>query len=63
MLTSAELRMNQDEYSAFVVHPETQESMPVPEFCNLFVDGMGREAGMPAYFTTWRTALLTNRML
>jgi ubiquitin thioesterase protein OTUB1 len=46
MLTSAELRMNQDEYSAFVVHPETQESMPVPEFCNLFVDGMGREAGM-----------------
>ncbi|KAG8805527.1 hypothetical protein FRC17_005468, partial [Serendipita sp. 399] len=44
LLTSAELRKNQDEYAAFVVHPETQESMPITDFCNYFVEGMGKEA-------------------
>jgi ubiquitin thioesterase protein OTUB1 len=51
MLTSAELRKNQAEYSAFVVHPETQEAMSIMEFCNQFVDGMGREAGTFTHFT------------
>ncbi|KAG8839316.1 hypothetical protein FRC20_006064 [Serendipita sp. 405] len=44
LLTSAELRTNQDEYAAFVVHPETQESMSIIAFCNYFVEGMGKEA-------------------
>lgn len=45
ILTSAELQRNADEYAAFVVHPETQESMPVVDFCHQFVEGMGKEAG------------------
>ncbi|CCA75337.1 hypothetical protein PIIN_09322 [Serendipita indica DSM 11827] len=44
MLTSAEIRRNREDYAAFIVHPETQEAMPVDEFCNQFVDAMGKEA-------------------
>jgi len=44
ILTSAELQKNADEYAGFVVHPETQESMPVVDFCHMFVEGMGKEA-------------------
>lgn len=28
-----------------MVHPETQQEMPVVDFCHLFVEGMGKEAG------------------
>ena len=44
-MTSAELQQHADEYAAFVVHPETQQEMPVVDFCHLFVEGMGKEAG------------------
>lgn len=45
LLASAELRANPDQYAAFIVHPETQESMPIKDFCEHFVDGLGKEAG------------------
>jgi hypothetical protein len=44
LLASAELRSHEEEYAAFVMHPETQNSMPIKEFCEHFVDGLGREA-------------------
>ena len=49
MLTSAEIRRNREDYAAFIVHPETQEAMPVDEFCNHFVDAMGKEAGTTSF--------------
>jgi ubiquitin thioesterase protein OTUB1 len=45
MITSAEIRKNAPEYEAFILHPDTQEPMPVAEFCSNFVEGMGKEAG------------------
>jgi ubiquitin thioesterase protein OTUB1 len=44
-LTSAELQKNPDAYAGFIVHPETQQEMPVVDFCHMFVEGMGKEAG------------------
>ncbi|KAK2465547.1 hypothetical protein APHAL10511_002439 [Amanita phalloides] len=45
LLTSAQLRLNEDEYLPFLFHPELGELMPdVRAFCENFVEGSGKEA-------------------
>jgi Peptidase C65 Otubain len=45
MLTSAEIRSDPEEYDPFLSHPDTGEKMPVREFCETFVEVLGKEAG------------------
>ncbi|KAE9406118.1 cysteine proteinase [Gymnopus androsaceus JB14] len=44
MLTSAQIRLDPDNYAPFLFHPELGEQMEVREFCEHFVDATGREA-------------------
>ncbi|KAG7087579.1 hypothetical protein E1B28_013533 [Marasmius oreades] len=44
MLTSAQLRLDPDLYSPFLIHSETGEPMEVREFCEHFVEATGKEA-------------------
>ncbi|KAI6102850.1 peptidase C65 Otubain-domain-containing protein [Pisolithus sp. B1] len=44
LLTSAQIRTAPDEFEAFIMHPETGMEMAITEFCELFVDPMGKEA-------------------
>lgn len=46
MLTSAQIRADPD-ISSFLLHPETGECMETREFCENFVEAMGREADHP----------------
>jgi len=45
LLTSAEIRVNPDNYAGFLFHPETMEPMDVGDFCSAFVESIGKEAG------------------
>lgn len=45
MLTSAQIRLDPENYAPFLFHPELGEPMDVREFCEHFVDATGREAG------------------
>lgn len=45
MVTSAQIRSKPEEYSPFLIHPDTGEQMGVKEFCETFVDVLGKEAG------------------
>jgi len=44
LLTSAEIRTDADNFSAFLFHPETGEPMGVREFCEHNVEAINREA-------------------
>ncbi|PFH46504.1 hypothetical protein AMATHDRAFT_154758, partial [Amanita thiersii Skay4041] len=44
LLTSSQLRLNEDEYSPFIFHPEFGMPMNVRDFCENFVEGSGKEA-------------------
>jgi len=44
LLTSAEIRVNQDNYAGFLFHPETMSPMDVGDFCSAFVESIGKEA-------------------
>ena len=44
LLTSAEIKTNPD-YAAFLFHPETGDQMDPENFCNNFVEAVGKEAG------------------
>ncbi|KAF8735257.1 hypothetical protein AX14_002401 [Amanita brunnescens Koide BX004] len=44
LLTSAQLRLNEEEYSPFLTHPESGEPMMVGTFCEKFVEATGKEA-------------------
>ncbi|KAF9529048.1 peptidase C65 Otubain-domain-containing protein [Crepidotus variabilis] len=43
-LTSAQIRLNRQDYEGFVVHPETKDIMDVDSFCSNIVQAMGKEA-------------------
>lgn len=45
LLTSAQVRADPDTYSAFLFHPEIGEPMEVRDFCETFVEAVGKEAG------------------
>jgi ubiquitin thioesterase protein OTUB1 len=45
MVTSAQIRSEPEEYRPFLVHPDTGEQMGVKEFCETFVEVLGKEAG------------------
>jgi ubiquitin thioesterase protein OTUB1 len=44
LLTSSQLRLEEEEYSPFLLHPELGEPMNVKDFCENFVEGSGKEA-------------------
>ncbi|KAH7103666.1 cysteine proteinase [Auriculariales sp. MPI-PUGE-AT-0066] len=44
LLTSAQIRTDEDNYSAFLFHPETGEQIGVREFCEAFVEPTGKES-------------------
>ncbi|KAH9837790.1 cysteine proteinase [Rhodofomes roseus] len=44
LLTSAQIRADPDTYSAFLFHPEIGEPMEVRDFCETFVEAVGKEA-------------------
>jgi len=44
LLTSAQLRLNEEEYSPFLTNPESGEPMMVGTFCEKFVEATGKEA-------------------
>ncbi|KAJ3986939.1 peptidase C65 Otubain-domain-containing protein [Lentinula detonsa] len=44
MLTSAQIRLDPDNFAPFLFHPELGEPMEVREFCEHFVDAAGKEA-------------------
>ncbi|KAL4077444.1 peptidase C65 Otubain-domain-containing protein [Scleroderma citrinum] len=44
LLTSAQIRTEPDEFVAFIMNPDTGMEIDVKEFCELFVDPMGKEA-------------------
>ena len=47
MLTSAQIRLDPENFAPFLFHPELGEPMEIREFCEHFVDATGKEAGMP----------------
>ncbi|PPQ83043.1 hypothetical protein CVT26_012174 [Gymnopilus dilepis] len=51
-LTSAQIRLNREDFEAFVVHPDTKEPMDVDSFCANVVQAMGKEAGEIASSTS-----------
>ncbi|KAJ3995974.1 peptidase C65 Otubain-domain-containing protein, partial [Lentinula boryana] len=44
MLTSAQIRLDPDNFAPFLFHPELGEPMEIREFCEHFVDAAGKEA-------------------
>ncbi|KAF5381937.1 hypothetical protein D9757_007584 [Collybiopsis confluens] len=44
MLTSAQMQLNAENFAPFLFHPELGEPMEVKEFCENFVDAIGKEA-------------------
>ena len=45
LLTSAQIRTDPESYDAFLFDPELGEQMGPREFCENFVEAMGKEAG------------------
>jgi hypothetical protein len=45
MITSAQIRSKPEEYEPFLTHPDTGEQMGAKEFCETFVEVLGKEAG------------------
>jgi ubiquitin thioesterase protein OTUB1 len=45
LLASAQIRNDPDEYAPFLFHPELGEPMGTREFCEHFVEAVGKEAG------------------
>jgi hypothetical protein len=45
MVTSAQIRSKPEEYTPFLIHPDTCEQMGVKDFCETFVEVLGKEAG------------------
>ena len=46
LVASAQIRNDPDEYAPFLFHPETGEPMGTREFCEHFVEAVGKEAGL-----------------
>lgn len=47
MLTSAQIRLDPENFAPFLFHPELGEPMEIRDFCEHFVDATGKEAGIP----------------
>ncbi|KAF8875730.1 peptidase C65 Otubain-domain-containing protein [Gymnopilus junonius] len=43
-LTSAQIRLNREDFEGFVVHPDTKDPMDLDSFCANVVQAMGKEA-------------------
>jgi ubiquitin thioesterase protein OTUB1 len=44
-VASAQIRSDPEEYAPFLFHPEIGEPMGTREFCENFVEAVGKEAG------------------
>ena len=45
LLTSAQIRADPDDFAPFIFHPELGIPMEPREFCENFVESVGKEAG------------------
>ena len=45
LLTSAQMRSEPEKYADVLFHPELDEPMELREFCENFVEAVGKEAG------------------
>lgn len=45
LLTSAQIRADPESYASFLFHPEIGEPMEIRDFCENFVEAVGKEAG------------------
>lgn len=45
LVASAKIRNDPEEYTPFLFHPEIGEPMGTREFCEHFVEAVGKEAG------------------
>lgn len=55
LVASAQIRNDPEEYSPFLFHPEIGEPMGTREFCEHFVEAVGKEAG--SWFITFESSL------
>lgn len=46
LVASAKIRNDPEEYAPFLFHAETGEPMETREFCEHFVEAVGKEAGV-----------------
>lgn len=46
LLTSAQIRSDPENFAPFLFHPELGEPMDTREFCENFVEAVGKEAGV-----------------
>jgi ubiquitin thioesterase protein OTUB1 len=49
LLTSAQIRADPDDFAPFLFHPELGVQMEPQEFCENFVESVGKEAGKCYY--------------
>ena len=47
LLTSAQIRADPEAFAGFLMHPEIGEPMELRDFCESFVEAVGKEAGEP----------------
>jgi hypothetical protein len=60
LVASAQIRNDPEEYAPFLFNPETGEPMDIREFCEHFVEAVGKEAG-PWFFAFARSLLVLVR--
>lgn len=46
LVASAQIRSDPEEYAPFLFHPEIGEPMDIREFCEHFVEAVGKEGGL-----------------
>lgn len=61
LLTSSQIRLDPDLFAPFLFHPETGDQMDIIPFCQNWVEGAGKEAGM--VFSTQPLFLFLTRLL
>lgn len=49
LLTSAKIRTEPEDYQYFITHPELGYEMELRDFCEGFVEAVGKEAGKSSY--------------
>lgn len=49
LLTSAQIRADPDSYAPFLLHPDLGIPLEPREFCENFVEAVGKEAGLLSF--------------
>jgi hypothetical protein len=53
MATSTQIQSEPETYEPFLTHPDTGKTMGVKDFCRIFVEVLGKEAGKHPPFVSW----------